>query len=58
MSRGIVNASRAPTATRHWLDSASLPVMRSHIALIALVSSLPRGALLAPSPSQVCYAVL
>jgi len=58
MSRGIVNASRAPTATRHWPDSASLPVMRSHTALIALVSSLPRGALLAPSPSQVCYAVL
>jgi hypothetical protein len=32
--------------------------MRSHTALTALVSSLPRGALLAPSPSQVCYAVL
>jgi len=57
MSRGIVNASHAPTATRHWLDSASLPAMRSHTVLTALASSLPRGARPAPSPSQVCCAV-
>lgn len=56
MSRGIVNVSHAPIATLHWLDSVSLLVMRSHTVLNALVSSLPRGALLAPSPSQVLEA--
>jgi hypothetical protein len=53
MSHGTVSASPALTATHLWQASVSLPVMRNHIVLIALVSSLLRGALLAPSQSQV-----